>query len=641
MPSSHEPLDYAAGLRREWYESDLFGNFGCGTVSGPSTSRGHGWFVVPESPERIRVFVNHCEEWVEVGGKEVSLTSTVYHDPTAPGEITVSPAGYRHLVDFAAAPHPRWIYNIEGYKIIRTIRPIEGQRGLLVEYSVIPANGSEAVLRVRPMLSGRLHNELQKERSDIEGKPSLSEGGQEFRLLPDIPPLFVRTPPFTEWIEQPYWYRNVRLVKSRTDKEDLFSPGEYRFPLRPDSGAWIFFSPRPIPTRLERTALRFYSIPELETNLPAQAVRRTAVYPPDGDAPSSDSSSPLFFSAHPAAVAPAEPEDALPALLAIHPFLEDDVLARFLRGIALLPSLPLDLDLLRFILLSEGVRRGLDLSDLLLSLPSPVDEILRNRRSTAALAENNLLEIRSAEESWWGRGEDAIPGRIGFPVDIQALWVNALGSAEIIARALRRDQTGSPNYSRAFVKAVDAIRRSFWDPKTDYPYDRLAPSTPRPRSNAAPFQPSRDITSAPLFLQSLRFDLLPPGRTRILLETVKNTLLSPGTHPEWDQLGYEYPRSLGIKPHAESPRTYPWLLLLWVRTWERYSDGKESPPRIDLSELERISEISASLQSGIPHLLPAFYQIPNEISEGGELLIEVGASSIAATAAIGVCSRSL
>jgi len=84
-------------LSLEWLETNGRGGFASGTVSGANTRRYHALLLTARKPPSERfVLVNHLEEWVEVNGQTIPLSTNFY-----PGAIY--PEGYRSCSSFAAA----------------------------------------------------------------------------------------------------------------------------------------------------------------------------------------------------------------------------------------------------------------------------------------------------------------------------------------------------------------------------------------------------------------------------------------------------------------------------------------------------------------------------------------------------------
>ena len=85
-------LDRALSL--EWLETNGRGGFASGTIAGVNTRRYHALLLTARKPPGERfVLVNHLEEWLDIDGQAIPLSTNLY-----PG--AVPPAGYEHCIKF-------------------------------------------------------------------------------------------------------------------------------------------------------------------------------------------------------------------------------------------------------------------------------------------------------------------------------------------------------------------------------------------------------------------------------------------------------------------------------------------------------------------------------------------------------------
>src|SRR5690349_23828696 len=114
-----QDLDRALSL--EWLETNGWGGFASGTVSGANTRRYHALLLTARKPPAERVvLVNHLEEWIEFKGQSFPLSTNLY-----PG--TVHPAGYTGCVEFSSVPWPTWTFDCGGVLVQREILCIPGR----------------------------------------------------------------------------------------------------------------------------------------------------------------------------------------------------------------------------------------------------------------------------------------------------------------------------------------------------------------------------------------------------------------------------------------------------------------------------------------------------------------------------------
>jgi predicted glycogen debranching enzyme len=204
----------------EWLETDGLGGFASGTVSGIRTRRYHALLLAATTPPTGRVvLVNGFEAWIETPSGKSFITSQRY----APD--VVYPDGSSRITSFSHAPWPRWIYRIDdeieiGHGVV--VGP--GRPTTNLYWRFLKGAGR---LCVRLLFSGRDYHSLHHENSAFNFTPEPIEGGLVYRPYRGIPPITIR---FNgAYLHQPEWYRNFLYTEERArgldDCEDLASPG--------------------------------------------------------------------------------------------------------------------------------------------------------------------------------------------------------------------------------------------------------------------------------------------------------------------------------------------------------------------------------------------------------------------------------
>src|SRR5205807_605670 len=90
--------DYERASRLEWLETNGAGGFASGTVAGANTRRYHALLLTARKPPSERfVLVNQLEEWLDIDGQAIPLSTNLYPD-------AIHPAGYEHCIEFSTDP---------------------------------------------------------------------------------------------------------------------------------------------------------------------------------------------------------------------------------------------------------------------------------------------------------------------------------------------------------------------------------------------------------------------------------------------------------------------------------------------------------------------------------------------------------
>jgi predicted glycogen debranching enzyme len=217
-PKSFRDLDSA--LRREWLVTNGLGGYASGTVAGVNTRRYHGLLVASLNPPVQRmVLLAALEEWlIAPGGERQPLSAQEYWDGT------VYPDGFRSLAAVEVEgmlPTFRWTV---GDRIIeKRIWMEHGISRTVLTYRLVA--GPPLLLQLRPLFAHRDYHQHRQ-----------GQGGFDMAESPDgwmIDAAGVRSHfevrPSPVVRSRPDWYWRVlhRAERERglDDEEDLFTPG--------------------------------------------------------------------------------------------------------------------------------------------------------------------------------------------------------------------------------------------------------------------------------------------------------------------------------------------------------------------------------------------------------------------------------
>jgi len=166
---------------REWLVTNGVGGFASSTVSGCNTRRYHALFCPATAPPLGRmVLVNKADETISVNGRHFELGCNQY-----PG--TIHPAGYQHLREFRLDPLPRWIYEVAGSKIQKTVWMPHGENRTVVRYELL--EGGDATLAVRPFVTGRDYHGTHRYNCDFNAEIERDETHVRLAPYSTCPPI--------------------------------------------------------------------------------------------------------------------------------------------------------------------------------------------------------------------------------------------------------------------------------------------------------------------------------------------------------------------------------------------------------------------------------------------------------------------
>jgi len=223
----------------EWLESDGLGGFASGTVSGIRTRRYHGLLVAAIAPPTgRRVLLSGVDAWIEADGTMQALTSQAYMP-----DVT-HPDGVQRLVSFRRDPWPRWQYELRGgARIAYELFMVHGLPLVVLRWGYATgARPERGRLFVRPFLAFRDYHGLCHRRDDFALRPDDTGNALVFWPHPEESRLYLQTN--GRYHHEPHWYRQFRYDEERNRgfdcQEDLASPGVISFDLEHTDAVAVF-----------------------------------------------------------------------------------------------------------------------------------------------------------------------------------------------------------------------------------------------------------------------------------------------------------------------------------------------------------------------------------------------------------------
>ncbi len=568
----------------EWLEADGLGGFAMGAADGIRTRRYHGLLVHAATPPTGRMMLaNGFEAWIESGGRRIPLTSQRY----APDVI--HPDGATRQASFTIEPWPTWHFDLgEGRRLTQALFVPRGLPLAVLSWRLESPLAARLVLR--PLLSGRDAHAVQRANPAFGFVPERVESLLAWCSYPGVAPLLSLAN--AEYRHDPQWYYDFLYEEERARGldhiEDLASPGSYVWDLEHGEAVWIVAAD----TAPTRALLGGADAPSLATRLRGAERARRAAF-----------ASRLQRSAEDYLVA----RGSGSTLIAGYPWFTDWGRDTFiaLRGLCLAGArLEPARDILRewsgtvsagmlpnrfpergqapefnsvdaslwfviavqdWIEAMRAARRRVDAGDLA-ALQAAVSAILEGYRDGARHGIRQDVDglLRAGEPgvqlTWMDAkvGEWVVTPRIGKPVEIQALWINAL---EIGSRF---DSRWEP-----LVQAARAsFARRFWNERRESLFDVVDADHVAGRVDPA-LRPNQIFA-----VGGLPSSILDGPRARAVVDVMERELWTPlGLRTlARGEAGYvgHYGGSVVERDGAYHQGTvWPWLMGPFVEAWCR------------------------------------------------------------------------
>jgi predicted glycogen debranching enzyme len=222
----------------EWLVTNGIGGFASSSIVGANTRRYHGLLTASLNPPTDRcVMVAKIEECIVFKRDCIfSLSSSQYPD-------VVHPQGYEYFKFFGRKPFPRFKYEISGNHLLKTVFMVHGSNTTVVEYE----NTGEQTfkLRLNPLFVHRDYHSLYKENENHNYWVKREEGRCGIYAYFGAPPVWWA---FSkgEWFENRYWVKNVTYRREEERgldfQEDYYAIAYVDVVLQPGEKVFFTFS---------------------------------------------------------------------------------------------------------------------------------------------------------------------------------------------------------------------------------------------------------------------------------------------------------------------------------------------------------------------------------------------------------------
>ena len=214
------------------------------------------------------------------------------------------------------------------------------------------------------------------------------------------------------------------------------------------------------------------------------------------------------------------------------------------------------------------------LNDLYPSLAESINWYIQGNEYGAKMDPNDgLLTLSHSASTWMDEQKNgvAVTPRVGKPVEVNALWYNALSLlqkwSQHLTRTGRFTRTTIP-YQELLTRCRTSFQQKFWYPEGGYLFDVVE----SPTGNDAALRPNQ------LFACSLHYPVLAEERRASVLAAIEKNLLTPYGLRTLAPNAKEYRKTLGERHEEQQDAlhqgsVWTWLLGPYVDALYNSSDG--------------------------------------------------------------------
>jgi len=229
-------LEYS--LSREIIRSNWAGTYASTTIIGCNTRKYHGLLNCPLEylDGGTHVLLSSIDETVIQ--REASFNLSIHRYPGI-----YEPRGHKYIREFEAEPIMALTYRVGGVILKKEMLLTTGEDRIIIRYTLIDAH-SPTKLRFKPFLAFRNIHSLSKSNLDVNTNYYSVKNGIKLKMYTGYPYLFMQFSKKAEYVPVPHWYYNIEYLEEQKRgydfREDLYVPGYFELPIK--KGETIIFS---------------------------------------------------------------------------------------------------------------------------------------------------------------------------------------------------------------------------------------------------------------------------------------------------------------------------------------------------------------------------------------------------------------
>jgi predicted glycogen debranching enzyme len=582
--------DFELATSLEWLETNGLGGSASSTILGANTRRYHGLLTAATKPPVGRfLLLSKLEETLVVGDARYDLGVNQYAG-------SIHPRGDQFLENFRLDPFPVFTYQVAGLRVEKRVFMAHGENTVVVSYTVTGHVETGCVLEVRPLVAFRDYHSTTHANSAFNGSIAGGEGKLSLQPYNDVPRLhFAHNAAGVQ--PESNWYYGFQYARERERGldfvEDLHCPLAFHFDLSKTAFPALIaslteheISDVPVLQLRETERRKFESGTQLERQLTAaadqfivaRADHKTVIA---GYPWFTDWGRDTMISLPGLTLVTGRFDDARSMLVEFVHHLDGGMLPNRFPDLGETPEYnTVDATLWMFHAVSELLRytgdRAYVQDHFYRPLADVIDWHVKGTRYGIRMDEDGLLLAGEpgVQLTWMDVkiGDWVVTPRQGKPVEIEALWYNAL----CVMSELAETSKDRERYRGMAQRASAAFEALFWNEGAGCLYDVIAPQGP-----------DGSIRPNQILAVSLPYSMLDDAKSRRVLEVVEWELLTPyglrTLSPRDPQYRGKYEGDSRSRDSSYHQGTvWPWLLGPFLTAYGKvHGDSPEVRDRVD------------------------------------------------------------
>ena len=578
-------LDFS--LQRETLQANSLGAYCSSSLVSCNTRKYHGLLVVqqPQIDDNRYVLLSSLDETILQGVKTIRLATHRYPE-------VYYPEGYYYLEDFSHEKFPTWIIRADDMLLKKEIILVDNDERVLIRYTVLESK-LPFQMQFNPFVAFRNIHELSKSNLNANKKLENVANGIKLKMYSGFSDLYIQFSKKADFVHAPDWNYNNEYNQEHERgyefHEDLYSPGYFTSSMK--KGDEIVFSaglseisPRTLKTLVESQVKKhiplknFYDcLKNAAAQFIVQTNKKTEIMA--GYHWFGQWGRDTFIALPGLTLSTGHPETCKAVLDAMLKNLKDGLFPNIGKGNNAAYNTA-DASLWFFWALQQyAINTGMQAiiwDEYGNRMKSVLDNYRKGTQHQIHMEENGLLFAgeQGLAVTWMDAIVDGKPvtPRIGFAVELNALWYNAIRFSLEVAE-LAGDDEFVNEWETMPLQIELSFKKTFWNEEKKYLADYVhgAHTNWQMRPNqlmaaSLPYSPIGDEIKKSL-LEIIKVNLLTPRGLRTLCRDDKHYKGSyQGNHRERDMAYHQ-------------GTVWPWLLGHFAEAWLR-THGESGMPYV-------------------------------------------------------------
>jgi predicted glycogen debranching enzyme len=230
-------LEYS--LPKELLRSNRAGAYASTSIINCNTRKYHGLLVTPQPgiDDDNHVLLASFDETIIQHNAEFNLAIHKFE-----GDI-YNPKGHKYIRNFTTEPIPKLTYRVGGVVLTKEILLARNDDRTIIKYTLVEAH-SPTTIRFKPLLAFRNVHALSKANVFVDNRFEQIQHGIKVRMYTGYTQLYMQFSKATEYTHVPDWYYNFEYIREKMrgydSVEDLYAPGFFEVDIK--KGESIYFS---------------------------------------------------------------------------------------------------------------------------------------------------------------------------------------------------------------------------------------------------------------------------------------------------------------------------------------------------------------------------------------------------------------